>query len=394
MAKKILLIDDSALMRRVISDIINSGGDYEVADIARDGVEGFEKIVSNPSLYDAIIMDINMPRMNGIELLRELHNNHIEQTVIVVSTVAKEGAKETIQALEYGAFDFVTKPENYFETKGEAFRNQIHAMLDAATSSRPSAAKAAQAPARPVRTTIHQPAGTTVSGASRPASRIATSPATSRVGTPDSVIRPDEGRAKGVKSGRKKLVALACSTGGPKSLQQVIPYLPENLDAGVVLVQHMPKGFTSSRAQRLNELSHVTVKEAEEGDVIRKGWVYIAPGGRHIRVDSKGTDYVIRLSDEDPVEGLRPCANIMYDSLTKSRFDEITCVVLTGMGADGTKGIKNLKDAGRPIHVIGQDEQSCVVYGMPKALAQAGLTDEVVPLNQIADAITKNVGVL
>ena len=156
----------------------------------------------------------------------------------------------------------------------------------------------------------------------------------------------------------------------------------------------MPKGFTSSLAQRLNELSHVTVKEAEEGDVIRKGWVYIAPGGRHIRVDSKGTDYVIRLSDEDPVEGLRPCANIMYDSLTKSRFDEITCVVLTGMGADGTKGIKNLKDAGRPIHVIGQDEQSCVVYGMPKALAQAGLTDEVVPLNQIADAITKNVGVL
>ena len=393
MAKKILVIDDSALMRRVISDIINSGGDYEVADIARDGVEGFEKIVSNPRLYDAIIMDINMPRMNGIELLRELHNNHIEQTVIVVSTVAKEGAKETIQALEYGAFDFVTKPENYFETKGEAFRNQIHAMLDAATSSRPSVIRTA--PTKPVRPSAGQPARRPVAETAKTVSRVPVSPvATSRVGTPDSVIRPDAGKAKGVKSGRKKLVALACSTGGPKSLQQVIPYLPENLDAGVVLVQHMPKGFTNSLAQRLNELSHVTVKEAEEGDVIRKGWVYIAPGGRHIRVDSRGTDCVIRLSDEDPVEGLRPCANIMYDSLKSSRLDEITCVVLTGMGADGTKGIQTLKDAKRPIYVIGQDEQSCVVYGMPKALAQAGLTDEVVPLNQIADAITKNVGVL
>ena len=125
MAKKILVIDDSALMRRVISDIINSGGDYEVAAIARDGVEGFDLIVSNPHLYSAVILDINMPKMNGLELLEKLQKNRIEQTVIVVSTVAKEGAKETIKALELGAFDFVTKPENYLETKGETFKNNL-----------------------------------------------------------------------------------------------------------------------------------------------------------------------------------------------------------------------------------------------------------------------------
>jgi len=387
MAKKILLIDDSALMRRVISDIINSGGDYEVAAIARDGVEGFEKIVSNPRLYSAIIMDINMPRMNGIELLKELQKNHIEQTVIVVSTVAKEGARETLQALEYGAFDFVTKPENYFETKGEAFKNRIHEMLDAATSSRASVARTSR------------PAGSTESAGGGSQKDIHDKPHASAgtvttSNTPATVAKPDTSLLRGVKSGRSKLIALACSTGGPKSLQQVIPYLPENLDAGMVLVQHMPKGFTNSLAQRLNELSHVKVKEAEEGDVIRKGWVYIAPGGRHMRVAQTGSDYIIRLSDEDPIEGLRPCANIMYDSLKDCRCDEITCVVLTGMGADGTKGIRTLHDAGKKLHVIAQDEQSCVVYGMPKALAQAGLADEVVPLNHVAEAITKNVGVL
>ena len=190
-----------------------------------------------------------------------------------------------------------------------------------------------------------------------------------------------------------KVVALACSTGGPKSLQQVIPMLPKNLDAGVVLVQHMPAGFTASLAARLNEISDIKVKEGAEGDVIQKGCVYIAPGGKHIRVVRKGTDYVLKLSEEPPIDGLRPCANVMYKSLVESNYDEITCVVLTGMGADGTEGIKALSAGKKKIHVIAQDEESCVVYGMPKAIAQTGLVDEVVPLNKIAETITKNVGV-
>ena len=412
--KKILIIDDSALMRRVISDIIKSGNEYEVAAIAKDGLEGFEMIVSNPNEYSAIILDINMPKMNGLELLEKLQKNRIEQTVIVVSTVAKEGARETIKALELGAFDFVTKPENYLETKGEGFKQRIHEMLDVATSVRrkpvvratavsqptikpadDAATRAEQARASTLETlrllraartennTVNQNAPTVTT------SRSSVVSSTAAVQT----ASVDTDRFKGVKSGKKKIIALACSTGGPKSLQQVVPLLPAKLDAPVVLVQHMPAGFTASLAQRLDEMSNVHVKEAEDKEVLQKGTVYIAPGGRHMRIEKSGKDYCIKLSDEPAIEGLRPCANLMYESLCHSDYDEITCVVLTGMGADGTKGIKELASRNKKIHVIAQDEDTCVVYGMPKAIAQSGLVNEVVPLGQVAEVISKNVGV-
>ena len=395
MAKKILVIDDSALMRRVISDIINEGNDYEVAAIAKDGLEGFDMIVSNPNLYSAIILDINMPKMNGLELLQKLQKNHIEQTVIVVSTVAKEGAKETIQALEYGAFDFVTKPENYFETKGNDFKRRIHDMLNIATSSRTSVERTKPAVSRITQSGSKLSSSLTSRLSSdKKASNDAISALRKRNEVYDT-LPPKVNPAKftNIKSGTRKIVALACSTGGPKSLQQVIPMLPKNLDAGVVLVQHMPAGFTASLAARLNEISDINVKEGADGDVIQKGWVYIAPGGKHIKVVKKAAEYVIKLNDEPPIDGLRPCANVMYKSLVQCNYDEITCVVLTGMGADGTEGIKALSAGKKKIHVIAQDEESCVVYGMPKAIAQTGLVDEVVPLNKIAETITKNVGV-
>ena len=393
MAKKILVIDDSALMRRVISDIINEGNDYEVAAIAKDGLEGFDMIVSNPNLYSAIILDINMPKMNGLELLQKLQKNHIEQTVIVVSTVAKEGAKETIQALEYGAFDFVTKPENYFETKGNDFKRRIHDMLNIATSSRASVERTKSAVSRITQSGSKLSSSLTSRLSSdKKASNDAISALRKRNEVYDT-LPPKVNPAKftNIKSGTRKIVALACSTGGPKSLQQVIPMLPKNLDAGVVLVQHMPAGFTASLAARLNEISDINVKEGADGDVIQKGWVYIAPGGKHIKVVKKAAEYVIKLNDEPPIDGLRPCANVMYKSLVQCNYDEITCVVLTGMGADGTEGIKALSAGKKKIHVIAQDEESCVVYGMPKAIAQTGLVDEVVPLNKIAETITKNV---
>lgn len=395
MAKKILVIDDSALMRRVISDIINEGNDYEVAAIAKDGLEGFDMIVSNPNLYSAIILDINMPKMNGLELLQKLQKNHIEQTVIVVSTVAKEGAKETIQALEYGAFDFVTKPENYFETKGSDFKKRIHDMLNIATSSRASVERTKPAVSRITQSGSKLSSSLTSRLSSdKKASNDAISALRKRNEAYDT-LPPKVNPAKftNIKSGTRKVVALACSTGGPKSLQQVIPMLPKNLDAGVVLVQHMPAGFTASLAARLNEISDINVKEGADGDVIQKGWVYIAPGGKHIKVVKKAAEYVIKLNDEPPIDGLRPCANVMYKSLVQCNYDEITCVVLTGMGADGTEGIKALSAGKKKIYVIAQDEESCVVYGMPKAIAQTGLVDEVVPLNKIAETITKNVGV-
>lgn len=405
MSKKILIIDDSALMRRVISDIINQNNDFEVDAIARDGLEGFELIVSNPNRYSAIILDINMPKMNGLELLEKLQKNHINQIVIVVSTVAKEGAKETIKALELGAFDFVTKPENYLETKGEIFKNKLYDMLRIATSSRVSMQGTKQSSSASRMQTSSKQVSTLISTKSdksiRPTGEVS--------GTKNSdvlielrkrnavmnqnAVDVDSRFYTGIKQGKKKIVALACSTGGPKSLQQVIPMLPKNLDAAVVIVQHMPKGFTLSLAQRLNEISKVEVKEAEEGDIVTKGCVYIAPGGMHMRIEKLGNLNVIRLSEEPAIDGLRPCANVMYHSLEKCDYDEIICVVLTGMGADGTKGIQGLASVKKNIHVISQNEETCVVYGMPRAIAQAGLVDEVVSLNEVAATITKNVGV-
>ncbi len=394
MHKKILVIDDSALMRRVISDIINECNEYEVVAIARDGLEGFERIVSNPNLYSAIILDINMPKMNGIELLKKLQQNKIEQTVIIVSTVAKDGAKETIQALEYGAFDFVTKPENYLETKSAEFKEQIRKMLDVATSTRESIERTKNCVDENDVPGTSQKSETTVKSSNSLKSKDALLNLRSRtIKNNESAYEVDPLSYRGIKKHETKLIALACSTGGPKSLQHVIPVLPADIDAGMVLVQHMPAGFTASLALRLDEMSKVSVKEAQDGDVIKKGCVYIAPGGKHMKVIREGRNHVIRLNNDPPVEGLRPCANITFESLADSAYDEITCVVLTGMGADGTEGIKKLADKKKKIHVIAQDEDTCVVYGMPKAIAKAGLTDEVVPLNQVAAAITKNVGV-
>lgn len=400
MAKKILIIDDSALMRRVISDIIKQSDDYEVAAIAKDGLEGFDLIVSNPDMYSAIILDINMPKMNGLELLEKLQKNRIEQTVIVVSTVAKEGAKETIRALELGAFDFVTKPENYLETKGEAFKTRIHEMLDVATNSglhsvqirrKPidnttSLSRTSIAERSMLRTSAQRSTGNeSLLDFRRKTQQISAATANRQI--------IDSAKFSGIKPGKSKIVALACSTGGPKSLQQVIPLLPANLDAPVVLVQHMPAGFTASLAQRLDEMSDITVKEAADGEELVKGTVYIAPGGRHLRVARNGGKHYIKLSDEPAVEGLRPCANLMYNSLENSTYDELTCVVLTGMGADGTNGIKGLAARHKKIHVIAQNQDTCVVYGMPKSIINSGLADSVVPLSQVAEEITKNVGV-
>ena len=385
MGRKFLIIDDSALMRRVISDIIKQNSEYEVLDMAVDGVEGLDRLVSHPGYYDLVILDINMPKMNGLEVLEMLQKNHMQEAVVVVSTLVKEGAKETIRALELGALDFVTKPENFYEVRGEGFKNKMVNMIELVT------------------------------GKDLNRSRIADSRNTSNISMPlknISVLQKNNQRTEqaatsekmdinkvvksvgAIKRGKDKLVAIACSTGGPKSLQIVIPSLPANLDAGVVLVQHMPKGFTKSLAMRLNSLSKICVTEAVDGDVIEKGHVYIAPGGMHIKVERQNGKHVIRFYDVAAVDGLKPCANIMYESLKNTDYDEITCAVLTGMGSDGTKGIQSLHDAHRNIHVIGQDADTCVVYGMPRALAEAGLANEVQPLEKIAESIIKNVGVM
>lgn len=190
-----------------------------------------------------------------------------------------------------------------------------------------------------------------------------------------------------------KIVAIASSTGGPKALQQVISKLPANLSSPVLIVQHMPAGFTEALACRLNNLSELAVKEASDGDVIIPGCVYLARGGMHMEVVTRpGGQHVIRYTDKPPREGVKPCANFMFESLADSRFDEVICVVMTGMGADGTEGIINLKRK-KKVTVISQNEETCTVYGMPRSVVQAGLAQEELPLEQLANEIIKNVGV-
>ena len=346
--KNILIVDDSALIRRVISDIIKSDGRFQVTDVARDGLEGLNKLLANKVGYDAVILDINMPKMNGIELLAEIGKARIKVPVIMVSTLVKEGAAETIKALELGAFDFVLKPDNYAKVREEDFRNNLLKSLEAATK------------VQAVKSCIDS----------------------------RKLIYP---KRTGAGSG-KVLVALACSTGGPKALQTVIPMLPNKIGAGMLIVQHMPEGFTKSLANRLQESSLIGIKEAEDGNMIMENQLYVAKGGYHLRVKAQSGENFISLEKDSPRGGLRPCADIMYESLVGSAYDKIVCVVLTGMGADATAGIRKLKQTNN-VYVIAQDEATCTVYGMPRMVAEAGLVDEVLPLDRIADAIIKATGV-
>lgn len=373
--KKILVVDDSALMRRVVCDIINSDENFRVADVARDGVEAFALLTDNQ--YDVVVLDINMPRMSGLELLEKMHKLKMRANIIMNSTLTKEGATETIRALELGAVDFVTKPDNFIAAKGNDFKNTLLKTIRVVSQiktprrlvvSRPAMGNSADTTASKhmVKTQIHS---------------------LSR----EKEVKTRQGN-KSVGNTKNKIIALACSTGGPKSLQSVIPLLPADLPYPMLVVQHMPAGFTKSLADRLNDVSKIEVKEAAEGDVLKAGCVYIAPGGKHMQVKASSGQHKIILTDEPPREGVKPCANYMYESLAKSSYEEVICVVMTGMGADGTKGIKYL-DERKKTYVISQDEASCVVYGMPKAIAETGLVDEVVTLTKITETILKNLGV-
>lgn len=345
MKKNILIVDDSALMRRVLSDIINETEEYHALYTAANGLEALE-LLKNHTDIDAIFLDMHMPKMNGVEFMKYIKKQHISCHVIIFSSQATRDGDETLEALALGAIDFIRKPKDIFAERA-AFKKSVIRMLQAATGE--------------VEEHLHYVPMEKTSKAS-----------VSRKG--------------------KKLVALACSTGGPNALQEVIPFLPDNLDAPVIIVQHMPEGFTHSLAKRLDNQSVMKVKEAEHQEPLKKGYVYIAKGGNHLKVETKNNENYIVLSDEDPIYGLRPCANIMYDSLINTDYEEIICVVLTGMGADGTLGIQHL-DEHKNIYVIAQDAKTSVVYGMPNMVAKAGLTDVICPLQDIAKAITNKVGV-
>ncbi len=371
--KNILLVDDSALMRRVLCDIIESDKRFRVQDRAVNGLDALNML--SKKKYDAVVLDVNMPQMNGLELLKELQKRKIYAKVLMASTDTRDGAKVTLDALELGALDFIHKPSSALDCRDSEFRQNFLRILEAVTEAEPPRPAQAE-PVMPRFSSLKSPLVRTAAPVSERAEKRPLSPSF----------------GKAVYDSGSQIVALASSTGGPKALQAVIPKLPADLKAPVVIVQHMPPNFTASLAERLNALSSVNVKEAAEGDVLMPGNVYISKGGKHLNIVGSPGRYTIHYTDEPSREGVKPCANYMYESLRDSKFDRVVCVVLTGMGADGTEGIKNLKEK-KKIHVIVQEASTCAVYGMPKSVVNAGLATQTVPLEQIAQEITTNVGV-
>jgi two-component system chemotaxis response regulator CheB len=429
---KILVVDDSALMRRVVCDIINADNDFRVVDVSADGEDAYNKIKNNP--YDIVVLDMVLPKLAGVDLMARLSEEKIPFNIVLMSSSLKEDADVTMRAMEYGALDFVVKPLRSGADTRDAFSKSLKTVLHNVTKQAAfkrigpvrgssssnmraieEARKSTQARMESVREklqevrtgrgsaqtssttqttfgqrTMTQPerrpfTGSTSSTLSQ--TTQAATPARPEGRTTSSTTTP---RGTGVRT--KKLIALACSTGGPQALHAFIPMLPATLSVPLVLVQHMPEGFTASLASRLNQISAVAVKEAEDGEYFKPGTVYVTPGGKHMEICEDGSHAAYcHLDDSPPVNSLKPCADVMYRSLKNSSFDEIICVVLTGMGADGSEGIKYLNQYKRT-YVISQEASTCVVYGMPKAVEQGGLSNEVVPLKSVANSIVKRLG--
>lgn len=352
----VLVVDDSAFMRKMLTDILESERDIKVVGTARDGREALVRFKElNP---DIITLDVEMPVMDGLSCLKELQKL-TDIPVIMLSSHTGSGEKATIEALEAGAIDFITKPTGLFDISGEEKKNEIIEKVRMAKAVR-NGRRAS------VRRTTERPA------AALPAIK--------------------QGQSGNRQNELKTLVVIGTSTGGPKALQEVVPFIPDNIPAAVVIVQHMPPGFTKSLAERLNSISRLTVKEGENNELIKPGFAYIAPGDFHMEVYRDGTEMRIRLTKGPPQGSLRPAVNVLMDSVARTGFQNVIGVIMTGMGNDGKEGVVSMKKANSAV-IITQDERSCVVYGMPKSAVSTGVVDAIVPLKEIPEVIVKYMGV-
>ncbi|MDW7675079.1 MAG: chemotaxis response regulator protein-glutamate methylesterase [Bacillota bacterium] len=344
MAKtKVLVVDDSAFMRQVLSDIISFDKSIEVIGTARNGIDALAKIESLKP--DVITLDVQMPVMDGFTTL-ELIMTKYELPVIMLSSLTSEGTEATVKALEKGAVDFILKPVGFD-------MSQLKAEL---ISKIKLAAKV----------NVHKPL--TIQK--------------------NITIKPVNLLKSKCPHKADQIVLIGTSTGGPKALQEVLPLFPKNFPAPILVVQHMPPGFTKSLAERLNSLSAITVKEAEHGEAIEPGFAYIAPGDYHLMINNNQKCISIKLTKDNLVSGHRPSVNVMMTSVCENFKGYIIGVILTGMGSDGTEGMKFInKIKGR---TIAEDESTCVVYGMPKAAVLAGCVDIVVPIFDITSTIIKS----
>ncbi len=338
---RVLVVDDSAFMRYTINRHLDADPDISVVGSAKDGVEALEKISSLKP--DVVTLDVEMPRLDGLSTLEQIMKR-FPTPVVMLSSLTAKGAQTTIKALMLGAVDFVQKPTGSAETR---------AVMTVLVEKVKAAAKVHTAKIR--RPTTPPPAA-----------------------THHSAMRPF--------AASDPLVIIGSSTGGPKALQEVVPHLPADLQAAVVIVQHMPAGFTKSLAQRLNDMSPLTVQEATDGDRLAKGLILLAPGDYHMEIHENRR---IKLTQDPRRNHVRPAVDITMETAADHFGRSVLGVILTGMGSDGTDGARRIKARGG--HVIAENEETCVVYGMPRSVVDAGLADTVVPLTEVAQTIVKMV---
>ena len=385
---RVLIADDSAFMRKILSDMFNRQSDFQVAGTAINGKDTIEKVKKLKP--DLLTLDVTTPVMDGLNALAIIMEE-CPLPVVMFSSMTQRGTDATVRALSLGAVDFISKAGGPI-SKIDTIEDELLAKCRAAAKAHVSKFRQTAAESRPIvftPKTSDPPVMKRIEVQRRTGFTLGQKPVINRIPaqTPTSTPRPNLSTAMAGGTG-KKLVVIGTSTGGPQALQTVITRLPGNLPCGVVIVQHMPAGFTKSLADRLNSISEIAVKEAENDEIIKSGQVYIAPGNFHLRVAPSGGNRKIVLSQEPPVGNHRPAVNVMFDSVAQFGKDLVS-VIMTGMGSDGCEGMKKIKANGG--YSIAQDESSCVVYGMPKAVVDAGLADEVRPLTKIAEAIVEAV---
>ena len=350
---RILVVDDSAFMRKAISMMLEEDADVRVVDTARDGLEAIEKV--KRLRPDLVTMDIEMPRMDGITALKRIMAEH-PVPVMMISSLTEEGAQATVEALQAGAVDFIPKQMSYVSLEISKIKAELIEKVKSIVGSRSRLFRRGRSAY-----------GAGTSGGARPA-----------------VTGPPL-RCHGV-----RLLAIGVSTGGPFALQKVIPVLPKDFPIPVVIVQHMPPHFTRSLAERLNTLSALRVAEAAPSMRVEPGMVLIAPGGRHLIFRASKLGVIVATPEEPSTVLHRPSVDVMFRSACQAYDGRVLALVMTGMGKDGLEGAQQIKQRGGK--VVAQSEETCVVYGMPKVVVEAGLADAVLSLDDLATALTKAVG--
>lgn len=392
---KVLVVDDSSFFRRRVSEIINADPDMEVIDTAKNGQEAITKAKSLRP--DVITMDIEMPVLDGISAVKAIMADN-PTPILMFSSLTHQGAKSTLDALEAGAANFLPKKfEDIAKDKAEAvqlLQQNIKAISRRRGMVRPLRSPSVSTAAKPVAAS-QTPLSSVTARTSSPVRTPLTSPrASASVETNRQSVAEPRPQSRVVKraSGKKyNLLAIGSSTGGPVALQNILTQLDRNFPLPILLIQHMPSTFTAAFAARLNTLCKIQVKEAQHGDRLQPGVAYLAPGGKQVLIDNKSSGMSLKVVDSPDGINYKPSVDITFGSTAQAYRDKVLAVVLTGMGADGRDGSKLLRQKGSTIWA--QDAESCVVYGMPQAVVNAGLSHEQISLDQMAERIMIEIGV-